>query len=169
MTAGVMTRNQFDTAYTLARAYGHEWAMVPDNTWWSNHDGNTGRIREITLANGSAIPGIQAPRVDDAGNVVHTTGSGRLSWAISPDGATTLLVRRPYHGSVLRANVGDGIAVERLNPDVPIHTRHVEALRRPLAILCGNTAALEAVAGVLAGALPEPPAPRYEEAVEVVG
>lgn len=102
----------------------------------------------------------------------HTTGSGRLSWLVDPDGTTTLTVERPrldrpawpepgctsgYH--VLRAVIDpDGrVEVERLTNDYCV--RHVEAIACLLEV-ADTDQARERLAYLLEGALPDwqPPA-----------
>jgi hypothetical protein len=84
--------------------------------------------------------GIMAPSLA-AGSVVHTTTTGRLSWAVSPEGNVTLEVWRPGPGGrhdrrkVLAVYVAQGDAQ---NPTArawiagPFEQRHVSALVQAL-------------------------------------
>jgi len=132
-------------AHILASTFGHEWtgAVSPQGIKSLAIMGHlsVATIYEIVdaKAEGDKTPywmrGIQAPTLSPEGDVVHTTGSGRLTWAITPEGDTTLTISRPGGIPCLVAHVsswGDW-RVER--GSAPSEMRHAEALAfalRPL-------------------------------------
>jgi len=106
---------QFCTAWALARAYWHGWAadygtsftdMVEDVHLAASAEEACERIRARYKALPSfpgQIAGIECPEL--AGdNIVHTTGTGRLSWVVRPDGSVSFTVSTPY-GVVAQAEV----------------------------------------------------------------
>ena len=82
-----------------------------------------------------AVPGIAAPALDEAGAVVHTTASGRLSWRIRRDGAVYLTVYRPGPAPVLTATVTPRGVVRVDVRSLAYGERHVSALDEALADL----------------------------------
>lgn len=149
---------QLTRAHALAAHYGHYWAQgllrdLPDNP--------AAICEHVTTGVDPQDTGINHPDVDDAGYVVHTTVSGRLSWAIDKDGTTVLRVNRPseygeeYGGeTVAYVTVGHfggpRSEAELLKPG-RFHQRHLAALAD--ALYCITTpeavhgwAALEAAA-----------------------
>jgi len=154
----MLTDIQFARALALAAAYGHEWAQVV-------HAGSDLRdpddIRAAVLAAhpDRSLPGIEAPAIE--GTLVrHRTGSGsgRLEWAVEPDGTVTLTVHRPpgiADGSVLMAGVGpEGSVGAWATGAGPWAVRHVDALRDALYCVAAPAEVDRALA-----LLPEPPEP----------
>jgi hypothetical protein len=95
-----LTPEQFKVARALAGEYGHLWAGVPDETY------EIEAIRAYSAEEQSEnLPdGIYFPwLVDD--HVMHTTGTGRLSWTIFQSGNTMLEVNRPKNTLVIRVNM----------------------------------------------------------------
>lgn len=105
-----LTPNQFLAARTLAKAYGHLWAGVPDGTYalkdiqaWAYEHQNE------NLPCGILEPSIEVDGHGDSyGTVTHTTGTGRLTWHINMDGDVRLEVNRPRYSDreerILHAN-----------------------------------------------------------------
>ncbi len=133
---------QLSVAYRLASAHGHRWAGPQSELLG---DGTTlAEIDAATLTDSDDRTGILAPTVDDYDQIVHTTGSGRLSWTItSPiwSGTSTawISVSRAQVGAVLRAHVtvdpkgkvtDSGIDDSCLSEH--IRARHVDALATAL-------------------------------------
>jgi hypothetical protein len=140
-----MTKKQAYVAHALAEAHGHSWARyrkdqleiedieasIPCTANCSvpgDHDGCCARA------------GILAPALDDAGVILHTTGTGRMEWTVGPDAAVEIWIYRP--GAVTVAH-----AVVTSTGEVTIQTgegcllRHAEALCLAVAVA---TAALQA-------------------------
>ena len=71
------------------------------------------------------------PIMDDAGRVVHITGTRRLSWAVDRHGSACIEISRPS-GVVLRAEVARGRALPHVRVDVvrgaTFHFEHVDSL-----------------------------------------
>lgn len=114
---------QLHSAFKLARAYGHEWAVTLDlagvrEAWElaveesdpsyrvmsaiSNIDSFT---RQRSTSHPSLPAGIASPTLEDD-MIVHTTLSGRLRWVVYPAGDVELSVFRPHFSEpVLTAHV----------------------------------------------------------------
>ncbi len=96
---------QLMTAKALASRYGHYWAD------YQAPEGKKVKLRDIynyafQLEGDSDLPvGILGPEVDEKGRIVHTTGSGRLSWIVNPNGETKLIVSRPGNITCLEADI----------------------------------------------------------------
>lgn len=113
-----ITAAQLRAAYALARAHGHEWASV-DLRVVSLQRHDPEKLPQIVVVShddvvstdqGAALA-LPAPVADLAEffeaalgersmpglpfATAHTTGSGRLSWAVEADGSVVLTVRRP--------------------------------------------------------------------------
>jgi len=130
-----LTDGQFVLAHALALAYGHEWATALDSTSALRDPEeiaeNTRQVRwEDSMA------GIEAPEMEDPGTgyedeqgmVVHTTGTGRLSWEIFPCGTVQLFVCRPA-GKVLGVSVTPDEKIEAWAFDDALYAeRHIRAL-----------------------------------------
>lgn len=139
-----LSKEQLLVARSLAHLYGHNWAWALAGR--PPHEYGRGKSVECPPFSTAAEIyrytvdlleeddyGTDAPDLMD-GNIVHVTGTGRLSWLIRPDGSTQFTIFRPA-GWVLRAELGAErprrVDVVR-NPAVPLHSRHVEALERPI-------------------------------------
>lgn len=151
-----MSSLQIRRAHALASAHGHEWAYlsveVAQALWHlgAPRDGAREIARVVgAMRHDGGLAGVAAPAVLDDGCVVHTTGTGRLSWVVAPDGSTTITIDRPT-GAVLRAILADeDILVYVLGGE--FFTRHVEALEGAmLAVLAGEMPAADARACVSA-------------------
>jgi hypothetical protein len=88
---------QFARARALALAHGHLWAQCPETEGLTDAEEILSVVTEWDAAEGvpSVCGGIYAPTVDEDGDVVHTTGTGRLSWCVYEDGHTTISIARP--------------------------------------------------------------------------
>ena len=149
---------QLQQAYKLARTFGHEWAETIDlaaSPHWSVELIRE-TVRMMTLGNAESPGGIIAPEYDGH-NVHHTTGTGRLAWSVEPDGHVIFFVNRPQ-GRVLFSTVSpDGqILVRRESDGIEIFQRHVWALAEALKALVDETGVEEALAPIMAEAIPEP-------------
>ena len=101
------TPEQLGVAWALAWHYGHEWAQAMAPAFVDPHYGDEdlvyslSAIAETTRASqvSYALPGIESPEAvdhhDGTATLEHTTGSGRLYWAIWPDGSIRFVVYRP--------------------------------------------------------------------------
>lgn len=95
-----LTPYQLFAAYALAREFGHEWSLL-----------DCGELQGLSPAQIEAklkathpdvfqhAFSITAPTIAAyTGDVVHTTGSGRLEWNISKEGHIKFFVHRPVRG-----------------------------------------------------------------------
>lgn len=113
---------QLTSAWILARAHGHEWATCPypDTMVWPGARSMEGIAAATAAARGdSPFSGIDAPLLRGAmgphgpegiwavapDTLVHVTGSGRLAWAVNPDGGVRLEIRRPSPADQIRRAV----------------------------------------------------------------
>jgi len=133
---------QLRRAHALASAHGHEWACalpveVAEALWAL---GGAVEIRRVVdaMRHEDAIGGIEAPAVNGAGVIHHTTGTGRLRWEVYPDGYTRLTVSRPS-GDILCASVDTGDAVEVLWTNGVFFKRHVDVPAAALRAVLGAT------------------------------
>ncbi len=85
-----LTPAQFAAARALASAHFHLWGGVPEGTY----DLDAIRAWSESENAGDSFPGIEAPEMDGS-NIVHTTGTGRLTWTVERDGDVTLQIFRP--------------------------------------------------------------------------
>lgn len=147
---GELTREQFEAALKLAAEYGHEWGQAVYGSYFRRGEFPKGfpvNVEEIRAWTESQRPayfepwmaGISAPVVDVVpgfGPVVyHTTGTGRVTWRVYKDGSAVIEVSRPA-GVVLRARVTNGaVEVEKVRLGIPIHERHVKALKEAVRAL----------------------------------
>lgn len=123
---------QLRTARALAGQLGHDWAQrwpddVPDEGWTVN------AIDERTLVD-NGWPGITSPAINEDGQIVHTSGTGRISYIVGWSGGWRVRINRP-----------DGVALEAVGNNVlydaplvieagnqPCYVRHESTLRRLL-------------------------------------
>lgn len=112
---------QFVTAWALARHYHHGWAEHREMSFMdvveAVHEASTPdeaceaiRERYVALADKMSremaahhLMGIPCPELVGR-DVVHQTGSGRLTWSVRPDGSVTFIVSTP-RGVVAQADV----------------------------------------------------------------
>lgn len=116
--AATMTAAQAPAAHTLASAHGHHWACLTA----AEVIGKTSA--EISALSCARVePGIgclnDAPVFDEEGDVVHTTGSGRLTWEIWQDGSVTVAVYRPASVNPAEADEGGVKVVHVRLPAAP--------------------------------------------------
>jgi hypothetical protein len=116
---------QLDKAQRLARRFGHEWGDFKFH--WNDEPIRLQDIRDDTVSRRypGAIAGITHPELDDDGNIVHQTMTGRTRWKITPEGATTIVISRP-DGDIL-AYREEGHASE-ISALAPFGERHLRAL-----------------------------------------
>jgi hypothetical protein len=122
----IPTPEQLGVAWSLAWHHGHEWAQAMAPAFADPNYGDEdlvyslSAIAETTRAArvSYALPGIESPEaVDHHGGTAtleHITGSGRLYWAIWPDGSVRLVVYRPagaFPGSFRRPEDDRGLWV----------------------------------------------------------
>jgi hypothetical protein len=110
-----LSRAQWHVAWALARAFGHEWAQRADVTALlaqaEDGDQSAASVRAAVVPPPDFAWAIVAPTVVYDGDgkpvVVHVTGTGRLRWAVHPDGSVGLEVHRPAPvGVVITAWLG---------------------------------------------------------------
>lgn len=172
------TKPQWEAAFVLARAYGHEWVDT-----WANEGPFIGRslsevskaTRERREAQGFVgVAGIGSPCAlgpgcgHPVGTLTHTTASGRLTWDIRPSGKVELTIERPGDRPVisalvtphptlgLHANKAIAIASDEASRG-HYYARHVEALRQALVALVGTSKAKAALKQATVWALPDAP------------
>lgn len=139
------TSIQLFNSYILASYYKHAWACV--NKWKDIENLSIKEISALTekIMRDCHDPGITSPTVVD-GVIVHTTGTGRLTWEIYEDGSYIFRVFRPdcpegeydpcgkYESiEVLRYNSLQG-KIERVNSKKPIGKRHIVAIAEAIAV-----------------------------------
>lgn len=119
-----LTPRQAWRAHALARFYGHTWGFV-------DLDSIDAPLTPaaIAAACGETATGITAPSLDHAtGEVVHTTFSGRTSWAVRPDGRVTITITRPAGDVIAWAEQADAPPTLTVADALPVYVRHVAAL-----------------------------------------
>ncbi|MEI6478387.1 MAG: hypothetical protein WCO52_05375 [bacterium] len=129
---------QLQRAVVLAGAYGHEWGsreLLKEELGWDNPPAITAaeiQERVATARGDSQFSGISYPSMTGPGEIVHTTGSGRLLWTVHPTGDVDFEVCRPGNEIVLTAKVfkkegeyWDTVVVEATGK---FFIRHLEAL-----------------------------------------
>ena len=125
----VLTDAQFHRAYALAKWHEHEWAnIIPQDSPLRNTEEIAAIVNKANKDN--YIPYIDAPTLEN-NIVVHTSGTGRVSWRIYPDGTVNIYVSRPA-GPALWGNLSpEGtFSCGKINGGVLYATRHVWALER---------------------------------------
>lgn len=86
---------QIERLWSLAAAHGHAWgSWVPTGSFMT-----LGGLREFVCSdpdvdNASTVAGIMSPWVTTRGVGWHVTGTGRVRWAVWPDGSALLQVTR---------------------------------------------------------------------------
>lgn len=145
-----LTVKQLAAAHLLARAHGHLWATVLEA---ADLPMTAEEIRAAVLtAHGNDI-GIFYPEVNayfypdfdqPVYFIVHSTGSGRLSWAVNSDGDTEITVSRPA-GQLFSFRMEFGaiapvdVFVGDLAEECGIGQRHVDAAAKAMSALTGRT------------------------------
>ena len=125
----VLTDDQFHRAYALAKWHEHEWAnIIPQDSPLRNTEEIAAIVNEANKDN--YIPYIEAPTLEN-NVVVHTSGTGRVSWRIHPDGTVNIYISRPA-GPALWGNLSpEGVfTCGKEDNGVKFAGRHVGALRR---------------------------------------
>lgn len=141
-TEAAYTEVQINALRRLAREFRHGWAVEPDMPVTHpvpgvlmTHDFIRSCYMAIGLRDGWEAwqYGITSPDVPDyAGNVSHTTGTGRLSWQVSANGVVGIVVSRPASAGfdrtghrpgvvVLSARIEHGSLVEIRSPETKDH------------------------------------------------
>lgn len=163
----IITGLQANRAYRLAAHYGHLWAEGVYREAMRRLGVDGGPIDAATAHNIEAtvdemltqgvalddivawseaaqgdrpVPGIDCPSVGDGGSIVHTTGTGRLTWMICRDGMTFFNVHRPGDRHILTGRVDpDGSWDCDYGPDAAgganVRWRHVVALAEAMRVL----------------------------------
>lgn len=110
------TELQWSRAFAIAKAHGHWWACLLSGAtltpWAHGRVATVGDV--IDLAQGLIAEGDQGgevPRIDDAGNIYHRTGTGRAQWTVAPDGRVSAKIQRPQ-GTALRVYLWREVAAE---------------------------------------------------------
>ena len=97
---------QLETAQALASAFGHHWADFPIEDLGCTTDSRV--VGEAIIrwckTDRPDWPGM-TPVWDADGDIVHATGSGRLSWTVDITGGATLNVWRPGDECAISARV----------------------------------------------------------------
>jgi len=155
----LLAEAQWRTAWALAHAFGHLWANVPEVVCLMSQvaDGEQSPsairqiVSQVVAQEQDWYPGLMAPEVcrDATGAVlvVHTSGTGRVRWAVREDGSATIEVCRPDPwGVVLRATIGPAsYAGSQRRPWEPDREVRLEQLgpfaQRHLAVLARAVAA----------------------------
>ena len=144
-------------AHVLARLYGHAWGQIdlpdPDESGHLTPEAIVARLRSGDPDN-PIEGGVIAPEVDERGVILHTTGTGRLTWEITPEPSVRLTWSRPC-GDIATlytwAGPPAGAALSLCNPgnqgyylgDPPVvyHRRHVEQILSEIAVIRERLAA----------------------------
>lgn len=150
-----LTHIQIVHAWLLARAYGHEWAQMVD---CPNEAVDPEDIKSSVLAkrNSALAPGILCPQTDGE-LIIHTTGSGRLSWKIDTSGNVDLAISRPGGVAAMIAIVEGperDLRTVVINKGV-CHVRHLVAMGMALNPLIGVERTLEFVAEHCCDVMPD--------------
>lgn len=129
------TPQQLTTAHALAYQHGHEWATLLEleDVQGLSPEQIAALVEERAPLDDDQrwMRGITAP-VLHGDEVVHTTASGRLQWAVHPDGSVDLTVSRPSTPEYVRTLA---LAAARAGVEVPPE----ELLGVP--VLCASVAA----------------------------
>lgn len=135
----IITQPQFAAAWRLASRFGHLWAGVV--TEWTEGLTTDMIHAAVTKRHGpEGDYGKYAPVMDERGVIVHTTLTGRLTWAVFDNGTCEIQVRRTgevlaelYTGSeeAKRSNrISAGVRLPHR-----FHERHWEELQRAVTAL----------------------------------
>ncbi len=144
-----LTVKQLAAAHLLARAHGHLWATVLEA---ADLPMTAEEIRFAVGAKHGDDIGIFYPEVTayeyegepEIAFIVHSTGSGRLGWAVNSDGDTEITVSRPA-GQLFSFRMEFGaiapvdIFVNDLTDECGIGQRHVDAAAKAICALTGRT------------------------------
>lgn len=144
LTTATLTPAAVTAAHRLARAFGHTWGQLELSEVLALSPLTPEGIDALSMARLSEGPvgwGITAPAPDEDGDLVHTTGSGRLSWLIEPSGDTYIRVSRPGELVVFAVSIRDGqvIPAEWTRTElVDTRSRHLWAAREAVTALLGE-------------------------------
>lgn len=145
----MITLKQLIVAREMAKEYGHMWGNCPTEVlhkavdaqdvqvihdhvlrkFWADRgiDPDSTEQQRRSPYHGAAGPGICGPGMTDDGRTVHTTGTGRLRWAIDADGVVEIEISRPT-GVVLHAIINIGETEEAITVFDDFYPRHLVAL-----------------------------------------
>lgn len=120
-----MNSYQLTIAHRLAEHFGHDWATYLDPDDFRHEAISSDFLRGYVLAairhdedrDESRWLGILGPTEDADGVVRHTTTTGRIRWAIHPDGAFEVWVARPVPGKERRCAPGVDVLYARIGPE----------------------------------------------------
>lgn len=154
---------QVTIAAKLAAAHHHGWAIRRED--WSVPIGedeplHRGRLPQTADEARTAsewtsedwMPGIEY-RVGDDGMACHITSTGRLQWAVAPDGSWTVNVCRPGGRVIMVCGGADGVPT-RHAVSVAYGVRHVDALATAL-LAIGPVAPVRSLLARLLLAVPD--------------
>ena len=163
MMMATVTAIQFAHARVLAEAFGHEWGVACGAKCDSTtaqvdamkrlvyevlvDEVHVGTIADVSRSMAFAAEDddeqILAPKVDEDGDVVHTTSNGRLGWRVHRDGMVDLHVYAPLFDD--EGHVGPASVLDvQVTPDNHLSARfdkrharirHVEAAELALRAL----------------------------------
>ena len=139
---------QLRVASRLAASFGHEWGGLGITEPMSIDD-----IERVVINPDREYIGspIFAPSLDDRGNIVHETGTGRLQWEIASNGDVDFEVHRPEIGAVLAAQVfesgggGHTVYVRLCAEEGDVCFRHVAILFQAIEAVAGDREAFNAL------------------------
>jgi hypothetical protein len=131
---------QLETAQALAQAFGHHWGDFPLETLEAATDSQV--VGEAIIrwckTDRPDWPGL-TPVWDADGDIVHATGSGRLSWTVDIAGGATINVWRPGDECAISVRVEYGtVDIARLDVFGCARLRHWTALVDALSALVGT-------------------------------
>ena len=144
LTTATLTPAAVTAAHRLARAFGHTWGQLSLTDVLALSPITPEGIDALCMAQLSEGPvgwGITAPTPDEDGDLVHTTGSGRLSWRVEPSGDTYIRVSRPGDLVVFAVSIRDGqvVPAEWTRTElVDTRSRHIWAARDAVTALLGE-------------------------------
>jgi hypothetical protein len=124
-----LTDIQFHRAYALAKQHGHEWTnVIPKYSPLRNTTEIATVVDEANKEN--CISYVSSPVLK--GNIVmHTSGSGRVSWKIHPDGTVNITISRPGGAALWGILSPNGtFTCGEVIGGVKFATRHIWALVR---------------------------------------
>ncbi len=143
----MMDERQFRVAWLLARYFGHQWGTAyeyADDEFrlYVDDERTTKKVLEFPIGTdtvrhlthlftkpGPMGWGIDEPRVDGDGNIVHVTAGGRFEYVIEPDGSFTVLVNRGAGGSLCLMSFRNDLSVV-LRGTTEVEWRHVYAAHK---------------------------------------
>jgi hypothetical protein len=137
-------------AWTLAAEFGHAWGAIPEAAIDEGGDALVAAWEAVRAEAHPALPAGIAPALN------HVTGSGRITWTVSPV-ETVIEIRRPS-GAVITIAVphaGRRIEVRHLVAE-RVFERHIMAIRWVVTALRGAEAALAVETALLDAGVSRP-------------